>query len=67
MRITRTTCDRCNATIEVNRAVLTLEAGPSLPWATNGPSGRPTLDLCEVCVAAMVEWLAPPQAVKAAG
>jgi hypothetical protein len=66
-RLTRTTCDRCDAVIEAGRAVLTIEAGPALPWAPHERSGRPAVDLCPPCLAGLVEWLAPSRVVKAAG
>ena len=63
-------CDRCHATIEVGRAVLTLEAGPALPWAPHPRSGRPALDLCGRCLGELLEWMSAPAegaGLKAAG
>jgi hypothetical protein len=66
-RTTTVRCDRCGTVIEANRSVVTLECGPALPWSPHERSGRPAVDLCDICLAGLVDWLSPPRVVKAAG
>jgi hypothetical protein len=57
-------CDRCKGRIDCGRVKLVMECGPTPPpWPVDAASGRATINLCALCLHALTEWLARPEAM----